>query len=251
MASSVRKKVPAGSGPETDLWDAFVESRSASDRERLFRHYQPLARRLAASHRRRDALTPIDFGELFQLACTGLLEALDRFRPELGVPFRYFASRRINGAILNGVANYSEVNQQITTRRQVERERLASLASDPGAQKGLDDALDRLGEIAAGLALGLMIEEGQKGEGGVADPAKGAFETLAWKQMVELVRREILALPQREKDIMIWHYVDDLPFGQIARLLDLSKGRISQIHAAAIGLLRKRLTRGGRFQLEG
>lgn len=206
---------------------------------------------MAASFVRRDAPTPIEFDELFQLACTGLLESIDRFKPELGVPFRYFASRRINGAILNGIAQHSEINRQISNRRRLERERLASLAAEHKTPADLDEALGMLGDIAAGLALGLMLEESRLYSSDGADLAKNAFETIAWKQMVKLVEVEIAQLPQRDRDIMRWHYLDGLPFDQIADILKLSKGRISQLHSAAIALLRKRLLKVGQFRIEG
>lgn len=244
-------EVPQPTAVEQQLWASFVQSATVSDREKLFRYYQPLARRLAATFVRRDVRTPLDFDELFQLACTGLLESIDRFKPELGVPFRYFANRRISGAILNGIAQYSEINQQISTRRRMERERLASLAADRGTPASLVEKLEILGEIAADLALGLMLEESRICSADSVDPSKNAFDTLAWKQMVKMVRAEIEQLQPRDRDIMIWHYIDGLQFDQIAEILSLSKGRVSQLHATAIMLLRKRLLSVGKFRVEG
>jgi RNA polymerase sigma factor FliA len=236
---------------EDALWHAFTDSGGTRDRENLFRHYQPLARRLAASFLRRDAQTPLEYDELFQLACTGLLESIDRFKPDLGVPFRYFANRRISGAILNGIVHYSELNQQMSARRRIERERLASLSTEQQMSDGLDGRLEFLSDIAAGLALGLMLEESRLYSEDGKDPAKNAFETMAWKQMVKLVRKEVASLPQRESDIMNWHYLHGLQFENIAKILNLSKGRISQLHSAAIALLRKRLLKAGHFRIEG
>jgi RNA polymerase sigma factor FliA len=44
--------------------------------------------------------------------------------------------------------------------------------------------------------------------------------------------------------------MEDVTFDQIAELLDLSKGRISQLHKAALMLLRKRMSGAGGFRLE-
>lgn len=241
---------PAFDAAETALWNAYAETQSARDREKLFRHYQPLAKRLAARFFRRDGATPIEFDELFQLACTGLLESIDRFKPELNVPFRYFANRRIGGAILNGIAKHSELNEQITLRHRMARERLSSLKSS-GKSGNLDETLDLLGEIAAGLALGLLLEESRLFTSEGKDPSRDAFDTLAWKQTVRLVRSEIEHLPSRDRDLMLWHYIDGLPFEQIAKIMGLSKGRVSQLHKAAVRSLRKRLLNAGHFRFEG
>lgn len=236
---------------EQMLWAAFGEIRGAKDRERLFQFYTPLARRLVAKYANLEAKSSIEYDDLFQLACTGLLESIDRFKPDLGVPFRYFANRRINGAILNGIAKHSEVSQQISVRRRVARERAASLKEGEVKPSSFDEALSILGDIAACLALGLILDETRGQPDGPTDPAPSAFETTAWRQMTKLLRDSLEELPQREQDIMIWHYVEGLHFEQIAGLLNVTKGRISQLHKAAIGLLRKRLLKGAHFRLEG
>ena len=65
------------------------------------------------------------------------------------------------------------------------------------------------------------------------------------------MRRELEVLPERERDILRYHYLEGISFDEIGILLGVSKGRISQIHKAAIALLRKRLSNNGRFRLEG
>jgi RNA polymerase sigma factor FliA len=236
---------------EIALWDSYKTSKSAANRERLFSHYQSLAKNMAARFKRSDAGAQLEYSELFQLACTGLLESLDRFNSELGVPFRYFANRRISGAILNGIAKHSEFNQQISTRRKVERERVTSLTTDGNKAESLDDKLSLLGEIAAGLALGFMLEDATAESREAASKEHDAFETLAWKQAIRLVQNEIEQLLPQQRDIMVWHYSDGLPFDQIAEILGLSKGRISQIHKATVALLRKRLLHVRKIWFEG
>lgn len=236
---------------EQRLWADYIAAPSTRSRETLFRLYTSLARRLAAKYVGLEARSSIEYEDLLQLAYTGLLESIDRFKPELGVPFRYFANRRINGAILNGIAKHSEVSQQISVRRRMARERMASLHSGESMPATLDEALAAIGDIAAGLALGLILEESRDNPGEVKDPAPSAFETMAWKQTVKHVREGIEQLPPRERNIMMWHYVDGLRFDQIGELTGLTKGRISQLHKAAIALLRKRLLNGMSFRLEG
>lgn len=236
---------------ERALWEAYRDGGSAQLREQLFRHYQHLAKNMAGRYRRSNAGEFIEYAELFQLACTGLLESIDRFKPELGIPFRYFCNRRISGAILNGIAKHSEINQQISARKRVERERVASLRKDSRQPKTIDEQLDLLGEIAAGLALGFMLEDASQEARDMRSSEPDAFETLAWKQMVRLVSEEIHQLQPQQRDILVWHYSDGLPFDQIAVIMSLSKGRISQIHKAAIALLRKRLLSVRKIWLEG
>ena len=46
------------------------------------------------------------------------------------------------------------------------------------------------------------------------------------------------------------HYLDGLTFEDIGSKMGLSKGRVSQIHKAALILLRKRLSKSGDFRLQ-
>ena len=71
------------------------------------------------------------------------------------------------------------------------------------------------------------------------DPAPDAFETLAWRQMTDLLVRQVDQLPDRERLVVRLHYFDGLRFDQAAAILGVSKGRISQIHKDAVVRLGK------------
>ena len=84
-----------------------------------------------------------------------------------------------------------------------------------------------------------------------ARPAKpdSAYESLAWKEIVAHLQSEMEALPERERTILRQHYVNGLSFEQLAELLKISKGRVSQLHRAALLLLRKRMRDHGHLRM--
>jgi RNA polymerase sigma factor for flagellar operon FliA len=45
-------------------------------------------------------------------------------------------------------------------------------------------------------------------------------------------------LPEREANIVSWHYFEGIPFKAIAVRLGVSEPRVSQLHARAMGRLR-------------
>jgi RNA polymerase sigma factor for flagellar operon FliA len=235
---------------ERALWEA-CRSGSLEARQALFSRFMPVARRIAWRFKRDHAAAPLEIAELLQLGSVGMLEAIDRFKPELGVPFRFYCTRRIAGAIAEGIGKLSEVNQQITTRRRMERERLRSLRERGEEPQSLDDKLRLIGEIAAELAIGIMLEDSVMYVADERDPAKDAYETLAWKQAVRQVIQTLDGLPERDRTVVRLHYLEGVPFEQIGGLLGLSKGRISQLHKRAIALLRQRVSDMGKFRLEG
>ena len=68
--------------------------------------------------------------------------------------------------------------------------------------------------------------------------------------MTELIASELRALPEREGEIVRLHYQEGLTFEQLGTLFGVTKGRISQLHKAAIAMLRKRLLKAGTFRLK-
>jgi len=236
---------------EESLWRALRDARSDSARERLFKLYLPFARALAGRQLKSRSGGDIEYEDLFQLACAGLLEAIDRFDAGLGVPFKAFAVRRINGSMLDGIAKMSEVREQISYRNRVHRERLRSLASVEPGSVSRGKAMEALVDMAVGLALGFMLE-GTTLYHKESDPSvvATAYDSVAWKELVERATVEVGRLPERDRRIIELHYMEEVNFDQIAALLGLTKGRISQLHKAAMLLLRKRLVTVAGFRLE-
>lgn len=235
---------------EEMLWRAMRENGCATARERIFAHYLPFARALAGRQYKGRRGGDVDYEDFVQLAMAGLLEAMDRYDPGLGVPFRGFAVRRINGSILDGLARSSEMREQISFRHRVKRERLRSLAAGD-AELPPGEALEALVEMAVGLAIGFMLEgTGLYQEDGAAQAQPTAYDSLAWKDLVDRLTAELGRLPDRERAILQLHYLEEVSFERIAALHGVTKGRISQLHKAALALLRKRISGAGGFRLE-
>jgi RNA polymerase sigma factor for flagellar operon FliA len=226
---------------EASLWRRFRYEAEGECRELLFHRYAGLAKSIAAKHFFRRCVKRIDRADYEQFAFEGLLQAIDRFDPLKGVPFGAYARRRIRGSIADGIAQMSEVDAQLSHRHRVEQERLRSLAPAAGSDAP-DSAISTLSELAFGLALGMMLEGTsliEPSDG--CDPAPSAYESLEWRELQARLRREIGNLPEKEALIIRQHYDIGLSFAQIADLLELSRGRVSQLHRAAVDRLRKRI----------
>lgn len=223
---------------EAALWRRFVQSRDGRLREKLFNRYRNLARSLARRSARRNEVAEHVLRDLEQSAYRGLLEAIDRFDPILGIPFPAFAKPRINGRIVDGLAELDETRARLRFQRQVERERLASLIEEQEAANR--PARDVLSDLVTELALGLMLDaEERDAPDELTGRRENGFDTLAWHETRALLAERVEALPELEKIVVRQHYQNDLLFSQIAAMLGLSKGRISQIHKTALAKLRK------------
>jgi len=237
---------------EEDLWRR-LRSQDQAARERLFAIYCPYARSLARRQFAVRTRGDLELADLEQFAFEGLLQALDRFEPARQVPFRGFAAKRMLGSIADGVRRANEVREQMAWGHRMRQERLRSMVpSDNVAQMS---ALDALADLAIGLALGFMLEDtaiALRFERGDAPSASvpSAWQSLAWCEVKETLDVELANLGGREQMILTSHYLEGMAFDTIAALLGISKGRVSQIHRAALITLRKRMSRRGHFRLE-
>jgi RNA polymerase sigma factor for flagellar operon FliA len=225
---------------EAALWRAYREQGDDAARQKLFDRYQPFARKLAGAQFARRAVGGFERSDIEQLAYEALLQAIPRFDPARAIPFESYARRRILGHIGDGLATMSEAAAQYRYRQRAERDRLRSLR-EAGAD---EDALAALSRLAATLALGLMAEEvASLDPETVPDGQPSAYESLAWHEMRQKLRQQIAALPERERYVIGQHYRNGVSFQQIAAILGISKGRVSQIHRAALLRLREQLAR--------
>ena len=225
---------------EALLWARLRFEKRQEAREPLFNRYAGFARSIALRLRPWGQSANVKDAE--QWAYTGLLQAIDSYDPLHGASFPSYAKPRITGSVRDGFARSGELEAQWAHRRTQERERLRSLKRRESG--GQPDPIKALGEIAACLAIGLMLD-GTRIIGGdeAPDPAPSAYDSLAWRQTHALLAREVERLSPSEATVIKQHYVHGLTFAQVAELMGLSRGRISQLHSAALGKLRKRLSR--------
>lgn len=228
---------------EAGLWQRLREEGDAGARAALLQLHLPYAKVVAASYFARRFNEEIEFGDYFQLASVGMVEALDRYDPARGVQFRTFAARRMHGAILNGLQRMTEKQQQIAARQRLRRERVQhvqELAGD-GVAAAPDEPQQLLrfvSEMGIGLALGWLLEgTGMVDSGPVATECP-FYRGVALRQLRDRLMHAIELLPAQESAVIRGHYLQELPFDRIADVLHLTKGRVSQIHKQALARLR-------------
>lgn len=131
----------------------------------------------------------------------------------------------------------------------------ADLAAEPEAAasrktslfpKG--SALERLSEAGLGLAIGLMLEGTGLIDAGPDAPAPAAqmpYARLEMRQQRDRLLALMRQLPEPQRQVLEWHYLQGHPFDALAARTGLSKGRISQLHRAALDTLRRRLEEDG------
>ena len=224
---------------EAAIWRNHLQTPSPATRTALFELYRPLARRIAHREWHSTGGHGCEKADFEQLAVEGLLQAIDRYDALRETRFEAYARPRIRGCIRNELARASEASAIYGHRKRVERDRLQSLreAASPAAMP-----LELIADLAVKIALGAMLEDRIEAEPDQLESGQpSAYETLAWNQLCHELDRRLTQLPANEAFVLEQHYRHGIQFQQIAILLGLSKGRVSQLHAQGLERLRHQM----------
>ncbi|MGG6463305.1 sigma-70 family RNA polymerase sigma factor [Solilutibacter silvestris] len=226
-----------GAQGERELWERYRGEQDPSALGALAHIYTPWAHAIARSIHRRIGAYQVDREDFAQNASIGLLEAIGRYDPARGVEFKAYAAQRVRGAVFNGLRQIlsDRPSRHIEQRMQ---SRLAESDDLPDA-----DPLDILLSGVTSLGIGYLLDESVR-----EMVAVGSDHVAENFQRGEIQGRIIAALdrlPERARLIIENYYFRDIPFTEIAASLGVTKGRVSQIHKAAIEQLRDLLREYG------
>lgn len=228
---------------EAAEWRNFQADRQAETRSILFDRFRDFAESVSKNEWHRISDLGLGSDDCEQLAYEALIQSIDRFDPSLDVPFTAFARQRIRGAIKNAIPKANDANAAYHARKRAQRDRLASLKQAATAQLS-DDPIERLRELVVGMALGIVLEDtSDERIKQIPSKAPSAYDSAAWRQMTYEIEHKLANLPEQERLVLDYHYKQGVRFVEIAALLGLSRGRISQIHAKALSRLRHSLSK--------
>lgn len=219
---------------EQQLWLSHRTGRDPLAHQQLFFRYAPWSRAVARDVYRRIRIPQMDWNDYAQNATIGLLEAMGRYDENRGIEFMAYAKPRVRGAVFNGLRIYlSEASRREGQASRL-NDRMESFNSSPS-----EDPLSQLISSVAGMGLGLLLDSGASIDFFGAD--SDASTLVERHQMDVLLESALVQLPEREKLVLTLHYYQHMPFIDIAALLGVTKGRVSQIHKSGIQRSREML----------
>jgi RNA polymerase sigma factor FliA len=225
-------------------------------REAACIEFQPKILRVARklwTHVRDDAGITLD--DLVSYGVLGLLEAFDRYEPGHGIVFAAFAEYRIRGAMLDALRTMDT----FTRRRRDTSRRLKAAEAKVREAQGRDPVATEVAaamgasmeeywtaiDVATPVAL-LPIDDVVDADGFIRSAIAPDEENEAPTRIAEAeariaLRRAILALPERERQVILLYYARDMNLAEIGEVLAVTPSRICQVLAAARGRLRAAL----------
>jgi RNA polymerase sigma-B factor len=208
---------------------------------------------LAAYLARRFANRGQPLDDLVQVASLGLLKAVDRFDPGLGIEFSTFATTTIVGELKRHLRDkgwavraprrmqelYLTLSQVVDTLGQ-ERGRsptIAELAAEVGVSE--EDVLEAL---EAGQAYRFASLDAPGPESGspetLAERLGGEDEELARAEQRATLGPLLQQLPTRERRVVQLRFFEGLTQSEIARRLNISQMQVSRLLTRSVAQLR-------------
>jgi RNA polymerase sigma factor (sigma-70 family) len=199
------------------LWLEYRRTRDVGIRNALVLEHMALVHHLAARY---APLSGEALDDVIQEGCLGLIQAVERFRPEYGLQFSTYAYPVISGTIKN----------YLRRRRRL----LGQLRADADEAAGRDDPARRVGEE---LMEPLALED-------ISDEAAGDF---ADRVVDRLLTDSLLSrIPRLERLAVRQLFYEDLTQREIAAKVARSASRISRILRRALERIRDLLVDVGR-----
>ena len=204
----------------------------------------------------------VDRDDLLAAGSMGLMEAAKRYDASRNVPFHSYAIPRIWGAMLDELRSRDwlstdmrdKVNRLQREMRALQEEGIArptrvQLAEKLGVSVEEVERLIRFAKSEPQLAGAdpTVIDQQQRGLYARVGtrPRPGPYEEIESLDRKQVLAAAISDLPEREKQVMLLRYREELYLHEIGRILAVSESRVCQIHRQALNRLRKALNRKG------
>jgi RNA polymerase sigma-B factor len=214
-------------------------------REQLILRHTPLARSIARRYARKGL--PLD--DITQSGYIGLIQAVDRFDPERGVPLERYAARMIEGEIMHlfrdrGWAVRMPRGLQEASRRVAGAR--DELAHRLGASPSCEQVAEYLGEDVDAVAEALAAARAYRAEHlseGADEPAENDWrpahasveeDGYALAEDRAQVTAALSVLAPRERTIVMLRYYEDLTQSEIAERMQISQMHVSRLLRASL-----------------
>lgn len=227
----------------------------------LIAQYAPLVRRLALQLAARLP-SNVELDDLMQAGMMGLLDAVRRYEQQDDAKFETYATTRVRGAMLDELRSQDWLSRgarskardiEAAVRRVQQRELRAASEQEIAEELGvsleeyylmLDDAsgvqlvhYEDLSSDSSSEVLDRVV----MGDEDVARHQENPLNLLMSHNLHAAVVQAIDALPEREKLLLSLQFEHDLNQKEIAAVMGVTEGRISQLRSQAVARIRAAL----------
>ncbi|CAH2712874.1 RNA polymerase sigma-D factor [Neobacillus rhizosphaerae] len=245
--------------PHFPLWRKYRENHDSVTQENLIKQYGHLVEQMASRLSLTIPKNIIPKEDLIGLGYIGLIEAIQKFDYKKGYQFETFGLWRIKGAMIDGIRKMDWVPRGLrekakklnTAFRQLEQTLMRSPSEEELSQY-LDMSLEEVDQALSTLSFSTLLSLNEPINANEEDGKKQSrldqisdnnsisqVQQLQMEEFRKLISNGIDIMPEKERLVISLLYYEGLTQVEIAEVLNLTKGRISQIHSQAILRLRR------------
>lgn len=240
------------------LWQQFLSHGNQEDRHQLILHYLPLVKHIAGRMAVK-AHPLLSHDDLENCGVIGLMEAIDKFDPNLGVTFEAYSYQRIRGAMLDEIrrqnwlprAAWKRVQSLKTAREKLEM-KLGRQVTGEDLANELSITVSEVNQLLActNKAYILSLDEEISGQDGNHLKKSDTMEDINSPDPLHIIEdhesRKLLVealekLNERDRLMLSLYYQEGLTLKEIGLVLEISESRVCQLHSKAMDRLRKLL----------
>ena len=190
----------------------------------------------------------VEVEDLIQQGMEGLIHAAQKYSPKEGVNFAQYAQLRIKGSIIDFLRKNSNLCRTTIKKKQEFEKTKLNLEKKLNRKATEQELIDFLGlsddefnywkkafEANVVQSLDTAYNEYSILFASQDDDPESSLQN---KELKNQIREALSILNQREALVAQLYYVEELNIYEIAEILEISTGRISQIKKSIIGKLR-------------
>ncbi len=182
----------------------------------------------------------------------GLIDAANKFDPSKKILFKTFAEYRIRGAIFDEMRKLDWFSRSLRDKQSRLSKTMSSLENklgrDPTEEEmanamnlGLEEYQELLGNVShlGCVSLHEALDHSNQGRlfiDSLIDKktSSSPVSRLENSELVQMVAKVLQKLPEKERLVISLYYYEELTQKEIAEVLGVSEGRISQLHSQAL-----------------
>lgn len=245
------------------LWAEYSLNRKTEIREKLIIEYAPLVK-LVAGRLSIYLGHNVEYDDLCGYGIFGLIDAIDKFDYTKNIKFETYASLRIRGAILDQIRKMDWIPRSLRQKQKKIDAAMSKIENEKGRIATDDELALEIGisleeystwqeqaKIANVVSLDEFTEAGSEVK--MESLGKSHFEqpeeVVEKEELKRMVAEAIKTLTEKERNVVLLYYYEEMTLKEISRVLDVSESRVSQLHTRSIQKLKERL--GDYFYLFG
>jgi RNA polymerase sigma factor for flagellar operon FliA len=198
--------------------------------------------------------------DIVSAAMHGLVDAAGRFDPERGALFKTFAEVRMRGAIIDEVRRMDQFSRTLRDKHSRLTQSVEQLEKGLGRipeeaeiahfmEMTIEDYRQLLGEVGY-LGCVSLNESLDDTTGGLSFmdtledcQTKSPLQVLESSELTGQVAEVLEKLSEKERLVIALYYYEELAQKEIAEVMGLTEGRVSQLHSQALVKLKASLGR--------